>query len=179
MIRVTLDTNILVSGTFWTGDSYRILELIDKKKITSILSKEIIAEYINTVISEEITEKIENKKLIAAKTAQKVVMMSEIVEPTRKIDRIKEDPEDNKILECATRREFLAGMGAVGITIGMPHKAYGQQQTLYAILPQPERLVDRTIDTHDPIGNKYDIGASVYHVDADRRRRGDIEISVN
>ena len=99
MIRVTLDTNILVSGTFWTGDSYRILELIDKKKITSILSKEIIAEYINTVISEEITEKIENKKLIAAKTAQKVVMMSEIVEPTRKIDRIK---EDNKILECAT-----------------------------------------------------------------------------
>ncbi|HIJ03014.1 TPA: putative toxin-antitoxin system toxin component, PIN family [Candidatus Woesearchaeota archaeon] len=102
MIRVTLDTNILVSGTFWTGDSYRILELIDKKKITSILSKEIIAEYINTVISEEITEKIENKKLIAAKTAQKVVMMSEIVEPTRKIDRIKEDPEDNKILECAT-----------------------------------------------------------------------------
>ena len=102
MIRVTLDTNILVSGTFWTGDSYRILELIDKKKITSILSKEIIAEYINTVISEEITEKIENKKLIAAKTAQKVVMMSEIVEPTRKIDRIKEDPEANKILECAT-----------------------------------------------------------------------------
>ena len=78
-----------------------------------------------------------------------------------------------------TRREFLAGMGAVGITIGMPHKAYGQQQPLYAILPQPERLVVRTIDTHDPIGNKYDIGASVYHVDAEGRNRGDIEISVN
>ena len=30
-MKVTLDTNVLVSGTFWTGDSYRILDIIDKK----------------------------------------------------------------------------------------------------------------------------------------------------
>ncbi len=31
-MKVTLDTNILVSGTFWSGDSFKILELIDKGK---------------------------------------------------------------------------------------------------------------------------------------------------
>ena len=44
MIKVVLDTNILVSGTFWTGNSFKIMELIDKKEIVSILSEDIINE---------------------------------------------------------------------------------------------------------------------------------------
>ena len=38
MIRVTLDTNVLISGTFWTGDSFKILDLIDKKELKCILN---------------------------------------------------------------------------------------------------------------------------------------------
>ena len=45
MIKFTADTNILVSGSFWTGDSFRILEISDLKEITLVISKEIIAEY--------------------------------------------------------------------------------------------------------------------------------------
>ena len=54
MIKVTLDTNVLVSGTFWTGDPYRILDLIDQKRVCCVLSKEVISEYRKTVNSREI-----------------------------------------------------------------------------------------------------------------------------
>lgn len=100
-MKVTLDTNVLVSGTFWTGDSFRILDLIDKNKIKSVTSKEIIREYYEVVNTYEIVEKIKDKKLRILKIVDKVIKNSEIVEPSVKVDVIKEDPDDNKVLECA------------------------------------------------------------------------------
>lgn len=100
-MKVTPDTNVLISGTFWTGNSFRILELIDKKQLISVLSKEIIKEYNKVINSNEIIEKIENKKLILLKVVQKVITNSDIVEPKIKLDVVKEDKDDNKILECA------------------------------------------------------------------------------
>ena len=100
-MKVTLDTNVLVSGTFWTGDSFRILNLIDKNKLRNITSKEIIKEYYKVINSDEIIDKIEDKKLKMLKIAHKVINDSKITEPSVKIDIIKYDPDDNKILECA------------------------------------------------------------------------------
>ncbi len=48
-MRVTLDTNVLVSGTFWSGASFKILDDIDKKRFENVTSKEIITEYNETV----------------------------------------------------------------------------------------------------------------------------------
>jgi len=100
MIKVTLDTNVLISGTFWTGDSFKILELIDQGKIICILSEEILEEYNRVLMSDEIIEKVENKNLLVSKIIQKVISKSIIVKPQIKID-IVEDPEDNKFIETA------------------------------------------------------------------------------
>ena len=100
-MKVTLDTNVLVSGTFWTGNSFGILNLIDKNKLRNITSKEIIKEYYKVINSDEIIDKIEDKKLKILKIAHKIINNSEIVEPSVKIDIMKDDPDDNKILECA------------------------------------------------------------------------------
>ena len=101
MKRVTLDTNILISGTFWTGDSFRILDLIDKKEIICILSRDIINEYDRIIASKEIIEKIENQALISSKAVQRVISDSDMIEPKIRLNIIKEDPSDNMILECA------------------------------------------------------------------------------
>lgn len=100
-MKVTLDTNVLVSGTFWTGDSFTILNLIDKNKFRNVTSKEIIKEYYEVINSDEIIGKIKDKRLRMLKIAHKVINNSEIVAPSVKIDIIKDDPDDNKILECA------------------------------------------------------------------------------
>ena len=101
-MRVVLDTNILVSGTFWTGDSFEILRKIDDKIITLVLSEEIINEYEEVIKSEEIVGKISNKKLLINKVVEKIVMNSVIVSPKKRINIVKEDLDDNKIIECAT-----------------------------------------------------------------------------
>lgn len=100
-MKVTLDTNVLVSGTFWTGDSFRILDLIDKNKLKSVTSKEIIGEYYEVISTDEIIDKIKDKGLTMLKIVHKVIKNSEIVESSIKLDIVKDDHNDNKILECA------------------------------------------------------------------------------
>ncbi|MEK6874382.1 MAG: putative toxin-antitoxin system toxin component, PIN family [Nanoarchaeota archaeon] len=56
-MRVVLDTNVLISDTFWTGNSFKILRLVDKGKLKLILSKEILEEYDHVVHIDEILEK--------------------------------------------------------------------------------------------------------------------------
>ena len=101
MIKITLDTNVLISGTFWTGKSFKIMKLIDEKKIICVLSKKILEEYYKILKSDEIIEKIKKKDLLISKIAEKIITNSLIVEPKIKLNIIKEDPDDNKILECA------------------------------------------------------------------------------
>jgi predicted nucleic acid-binding protein len=36
-MKITVDTNVLISSTFWSGDSDRILEKVENKEIELIL----------------------------------------------------------------------------------------------------------------------------------------------
>ncbi len=100
-MKVVLDTNVLVSGTFWIGKSFEVINSIELKSIKLILSKELIDEYNEVINREEIIDKIENKNLIMNETIKKIISDAEIVEPKEKFDAVKEDPDDNIILECA------------------------------------------------------------------------------
>jgi len=101
MVKVTLDTNILISGTFWEGEAYKIIQLIEQKKIQCYLSKAILVEYNKVMHSGEILEKVEDHHLRIKSAIIKVIEMCNIVEPKIKVSAIPEDPADNKILECA------------------------------------------------------------------------------
>jgi putative PIN family toxin of toxin-antitoxin system len=109
MIRVTLDTNVLVSATFWTGDSFRVLELIEKGQIMCVLSHSIISEYIKVINREEILDKREKNELVYLKLVQEILSMSLIIEPKRELHIIDADISDNRILECAVegRSDFI------------------------------------------------------------------------
>lgn len=100
-MKITADTNVLVSATFWRGDSNRIIEMVEKKQIELILSNKIIEEFTNVLNYREIQDKIKNKNLEMMRTIEKIVSISTIVEPNEKLNIIKDDPADNKILECA------------------------------------------------------------------------------
>ncbi len=100
-MRITLDTNVLVSATFWDGEAYDILRLIEQKKVSCYLSEPILQEYSRVIHSEEIIEKIDRKHLSVKSALIKVMEMCVIVDPSRQIDAVPEDAGDNKILECA------------------------------------------------------------------------------
>ena len=100
-MKVVLDTNVLVSGTFWRGASSKILEMADRGELEIILSKELIDEYYSVINREEIMNKIANKNLILNKAVCKIIKESKIVEPLEKLNIVTEDSDDNVILECA------------------------------------------------------------------------------
>ena len=100
-MRITVDTNVLVSASFWYGDSNEIIDRVERKDIELILSREIIEEFARVLNYKELKEKIKNKNLEMKRTIEKLVSIATMVEPNEKISIIKYDPDDNKILECA------------------------------------------------------------------------------
>ncbi len=100
-MKVILDTNVLISATFWNGDSNKIIEKVERKEIEMIISREIIEEFANVLDYKDIKEKIKDKNLEMNRTIEKIVSLSNIVDPNEKLDIVKDDPDDNKILECA------------------------------------------------------------------------------
>ena len=99
MMAVTLDTNVLISGSLWNGNSSTIITMIENKNIKLIIFKEILNEYICVLNYKEIKEKIKSKDLIIKLTIEKLISISNFVTPKTRLN-IVEDSDDNKILEC-------------------------------------------------------------------------------
>jgi len=100
-MKITVDTNILISATFWNGPSQRIITKVEDKEVTLILSNDIIEEYTEVLKYKDIQKKIIIKGLIQKHTVEKLISISTIIKPTIKINMVNEDPDDNKIIECA------------------------------------------------------------------------------
>ena len=97
MFNVTLDTNILVSAFISKGKEYRILRLVKLGKIKLSLSLEILKEF-KEVISRP---KFGFSQEQINKATKELLSISEILITSSKLEIVKEDPDDNKILECA------------------------------------------------------------------------------
>ena len=97
MICITIDTNVLISATFWSGSSDKIISMVEAKKLELILSEEIVNEYVEVLNYEEIKNKIKDKKLEIKLTVEKIKSISTIVMPKERLNIIKDDPDDNAI----------------------------------------------------------------------------------
>lgn len=96
-MRVVLDTNIFVSGIFWKGSSNDVLIFWEEGKFTLITSLDTISEII-TVLGDF---KVRMPDDAIREWIELIVEKSEIVEPTERIDIVKDDPEDNIFIEAA------------------------------------------------------------------------------
>lgn len=96
MIKAVVDTNILVSASFWKGNPYRIIRLAGRKEIEAFASAKILEEYARALRRDFKMQENE----IGERTGN-LLKMIKLVEPKAKITEIKEDPEDNRVLEAA------------------------------------------------------------------------------
>lgn len=99
-IRIVLDTNTLISGTFWLGIPSHIIKLIEKEELILIISSAIVEEYDNVLNYDEIREKVKHHNE-CVQAIQKLLQLGIIVDPKEKFVVIKEDPDDDKLLEAA------------------------------------------------------------------------------
>ena len=100
-MRITLDTNIMVASTFWAGAPDRIMRLVEDEKVDLVLSEDIIGELLGVLEYEELKKKAKDNGLVMRRSVEKIVSVSEVINPQRRLFVIKEDPDDDKFIECA------------------------------------------------------------------------------
>lgn len=97
MLKIVMDTNVLVSALVFGGKPRSVLETAIEGRAKLILSE---------VLLEELTGILEGPKFrYPRKVTQTIrdllISIAEVVTPSVEIDRIVRDPDDNRILECA------------------------------------------------------------------------------
>jgi putative PIN family toxin of toxin-antitoxin system len=97
VLRVTADTNIFISALIFRGGKpFHLLELARKGSISLTVSRAILDE-MEGVLARKFNWPPED----IADARRRITAAARTVEPRVQLDIIKEDPPDNRILECA------------------------------------------------------------------------------
>jgi len=97
MLKVVIDTNVFISS-FFGGVPRKIIDLWKDGKITLCLTQAIIEEYIEVLnrLGLEDKNEIANLMQLFAEGYNSIFTSN-----TPDLDVVKDDPDDNKFLECA------------------------------------------------------------------------------
>ena len=96
-MRIVLDANVLISGVFWSGYPFRVLDLWAKDKLTVLVSESILREYSDTL--GEIGAR-QGETHLAESWIKFVFNYSTLIDVESRVD-VCRDPDDNKYLACA------------------------------------------------------------------------------
>lgn len=96
MLRVVLDTNVLVSAFFYDGIERKILRMALDKKFIIVISLPILDE-----LRRVLMEKFNVDEEIAESYIFRLKQISKIIRPKKLKDKNVRDRDDIKIIECA------------------------------------------------------------------------------
>lgn len=98
MIKAVFDTNIFLSALFWKGPPNELLEKAVEKRFVLCSSPQILEE-----VRKKLGERFKYPFEETDAFMQFLFNLSEIVYPQLALQAVKEDPSDNKIIECAVQ----------------------------------------------------------------------------
>ena len=104
-MKIVFDTNVLISATLWDNSvAQKFLFRCIKENILIFSSQEIIEEY-----KEILARDFEYTEQKISEILEKILQFLTLVTSSIKIDIVKEDPDDNKIIECAveSKSEYI------------------------------------------------------------------------
>jgi putative PIN family toxin of toxin-antitoxin system len=96
LVRIVLDSNILISALFWEGNERTLLERCRLGEHTSITSEPILTE-IETVLRKKF--QVPDDRIYAF--IRSLIVMSDMVFISGSLSIIEDDPKDNMVLETA------------------------------------------------------------------------------
>jgi len=98
MIRVVFDTNVYISALMFGGLPGSLLDLGLLQSFLLVVSPALLDE-----LDEKLQEKFEVAAEDAAIIRDKLESVAEIVRPDMVLQVITDDPDDNRVLECAVK----------------------------------------------------------------------------
>ena len=97
MLRVALDTNVLISAILFGGKPRQILEKAIRGEIRLCPSEPILEELSGVLRRSKFDYSLERVQTILTE----LTSIADFVNPSQTIRLVLEDPDDNRILECA------------------------------------------------------------------------------
>ena len=96
-MNIVADTNFLISSTQWDYSvSHKLLLKLIRENDIIFSTKEILDEFVEVLKRDFLYNKEEIENIL-----EKFLQFLTLINPTQQVDIIKEDIEDNKIIECA------------------------------------------------------------------------------
>ena len=96
-MKIIIDTNVFVSGVFFSGPPFEILDAWRRKKVTLIISPDILGEYQR--IGDALGERFPGVDL--EPWIELLILKAKLVEAPPLTQGICTDPDDDKFLACA------------------------------------------------------------------------------
>jgi putative PIN family toxin of toxin-antitoxin system len=96
-MRVVLDTNVLISALMFGGNPREVLQRAIRGELRLCLSEEILSELGAVLQRPKFGFSVTTVNQILSELAA----IAELVVPSKEISQIKDDPADNRVLECA------------------------------------------------------------------------------
>ena len=100
-MKITVDTNFLVSSTQWDYSvAHKLLQKLIRKNFKIFTTKDILEEFANVLNRDFQYNRSEIENIIS-----KVMQFATIIIPRNKVQVVKDDPDDDKVIECALESE--------------------------------------------------------------------------
>jgi putative PIN family toxin of toxin-antitoxin system len=126
-MKVVVDTNIFISS-FFGGNPKKIIDLWKKGEISLCLSKDILDEYIEVLQRIGLGDEREIEELLSLFAKGVNIIFTT---KTREIKAVKNDPDDDKFIECA-----VALKAEVIVTGDKALKAMNEYMGIKILTPQ-------------------------------------------
>ena len=131
-MRVTVDTNFLISATQWNYSvAHKLLLNFIQSNIEIFTTSEILDEF-SEVLQRDFKYNTEETNNII----KKVLLFATFINPKNKIDIVKDDPDDNKVIECA-----VESLSTYIITYDKHLLKLGEYQNIKIIRPEEARVI--------------------------------------
>lgn len=99
--RVVLDTKVWASAVVWGGRPARIVHLAEKGRIQILTSPDVLGEISRVLEYPRLKTILDGANARKDTVLTKIAEISHVVESRHSTRLIKEDPSDNRILDCA------------------------------------------------------------------------------
>ena len=101
LLKLVLDTNTIVSASFWEGNEAELFRKIEQGKAKLYITGEILKEVEEVTKRPKFSEVMRMANLTPDQIMQKVVSLSHLVIAPKLNIKVCRDEKDNKFLECA------------------------------------------------------------------------------
>jgi putative PIN family toxin of toxin-antitoxin system len=96
-VKIVLDTNVFISGVFFSGSPYQILRAWRNQEFQIVISLEILDEYYR--VGEELSDQFPEADLNPI--LELITTKAELIEAALLDEPVCDDPDDDKFFACA------------------------------------------------------------------------------